>query len=101
MQDEVTFTEGLCNIYIPKAFAPNGNAPNRLFRVSGTALVKEFYLQVYSRYGELVFETTDKSKGWDGIFKGQVAQAGAYVYILQYHDNKRQQTLKGSFLLIR
>jgi len=100
--DEVVFTEGNCNIYIPSAFAPNSsNAQNKVFRVSGTALITQFRLQVYNRYGVIVFETADKNKGWDGYYKGQPAQPGTYVYLLQYKDNKKTQSLKGSFLLVR
>lgn len=101
MTDEVIFTEGLCNIYIPSAFTPNGDRWNNEFKVSGTALVTQFRLQVFNRYGQLMFETADKNKGWDGLYKTQPAKAGAYVYVLQYKASNKQQVLKGSFLLLR
>jgi len=101
--DEISFTQGLCNIYIPTAFSPNGNPGNSLFKVSGTSLVKEFHLQIFNRYGQVIFETADKNSGWDGFYKGAPSQAGGYVYLLQYKDDKSVQlkVLKGSFLLIR
>lgn len=100
-RDSVVFTEGICNLYIPSAFSPNGDRWNNVFKVSGTALVTQFHLQIFNRYGQLIFETTDKNKGWDGLYNSQPVQAGAYVYVLQYKDNKKTHSLKGSILLIR
>lgn len=102
MRDEIFFTEGICNIYIPTAFSPTSSiGANRIFRVVGTGLITQFHLQVFNRYGQLVFETIDKTKGWDGMYKSQPAAAGGYVYLLQYKDTNRTQSLRGSFLLIR
>lgn len=100
-EDEIIFTEGLCDIYIPSAFTPNNDRWNNEFKVLGTGLVSQFHLQIFNRYGHLVFETTDKNKGWDGLYKTLPAEAGAYVYLLQYRDNKDRYLLRGSFLLIR
>ena len=59
------------------------------------------FQQVHHSFGINPFETTDKNKGWDCLYKTQPADTGAYVYVLQYKDNKRQQSLRGSFLLLR
>jgi len=99
MKDEVLFTEALCDIYIPTAFSPGGN--NKLFRVSGIDLITWFHLQIFNRYGQLVFETMDKNKGWDGAYMNKEQPAGGYVWILDYQTNKRKQTLKGSLVLVR
>jgi gliding motility-associated-like protein len=102
-REEVLLTEGLCNVYIPNAFTPNADNRNELFKISGTALMNFFHLQIYNRYGKLVFETTDKNKAWDGIYKNKAAEAGAYIYMLKYKDNRSEKikSLKGSFLLLR
>ena len=102
-KEEVLFTNGLCQVYIPKAFSPNGDRWNELFRVSGTDLITKFHLQVFNRYGQLVFETQDKNNGWDGRYKGIEQPGGAYIWILGYSTlNKDKLTqLKGNVVLIR
>ena len=102
-RDDIAITSGLCMVYVPNAFTPNGDTKNDVFKVSGTDLVMEFHLQIFNRFGQLVFETSDKNKGWDGNLKGQPSAAGAYVYMLQYSDTQtsQMQFIRGSFLLIR
>jgi len=73
---EVLFTSGLCQIYVPNAFSPNGDGVNDVFKVSGTELVTQFHLQIFNRYGQIVFETTEKSKGWNGTIKNQPVETG-------------------------
>jgi gliding motility-associated-like protein len=70
-------------IYVPTAFSPNGKGPdaNNELCVYGTAVcVEEFLFQVYDRWGEKVFETTDITKCWDGKHKGKEMNSGIYVY---------------------
>jgi gliding motility-associated-like protein len=101
-RDEVLFTKGLCKVYIPNAFTPNGDGRNDLLRVYGTELVVNFNLQVFNRYGQLVFETRDKNKGWDGRLNGKMVNNGAYIYNLTYQEQGGLvQNIAGSILLIR
>jgi|GEM_PF-6189888 len=64
-------------IEFASAFSPNGNTANDAFgALPGQACapyVDEFSLQVFNRWGELVFETTSYDEHWDGIFNGQPA----------------------------
>jgi gliding motility-associated-like protein len=101
--DEVLFSNGLCKVFIPSAFTPNGDGDNDLFKALGTELITEFHLKVFNRYGQIVFETNDKNKGWDGKLSGQPSPAGGFVYILSYKDinSTELKMLKGSFILIR
>jgi len=100
---EVLFTKGLCKVYVPNSFSPNGDGKNDVFKVSGTESITEFHLQVFNRYGQLIFETTDKNKGWDGSIKNQPVQSGNYVYLLEYKQSAyvKKQMVRGSCLLIR
>jgi PKD repeat protein len=83
-------------IYLPNAFAPNGI--NRIYRGLPVG-IKEFrYLKIYNRYGQLVFYSTDITKGWDGTFKGKAQNSGVYVVMTSGIDYRglvvdRQQTV--------
>jgi len=65
--------------------------------------ITEFSLQIFNRYGELVFESKDKNKAWDGTYKGSRQPNGSFIWMIRYKtatDNNLQQ-LKGTVLLIR
>ncbi|MCQ2334428.1 MAG: gliding motility-associated C-terminal domain-containing protein [Paludibacteraceae bacterium] len=67
---------------VPNVFTPNGDGVNDEFRVVYRSLA-EFHCWVYNRWGKLVFEWTDPSKGWDGNISGKPAAEGAYYYIIR------------------
>ena len=101
--DEVSFTRGTCKVSIPNAFSPNNDRTNDVFKVLGTETVTDFNLKIFNRWGQIVFETSDKSKAWDGRVKGMDAPVGTFVYILRYTDmhEPAPQLVKGTIVLIR
>jgi gliding motility-associated-like protein len=90
-----------CEIYIPTAFSPNNDGLNDLFGLMPIN-ISTLDLRIFNRWGELVFETSDLAKGWDGTYKGQPCQMDNYVYYATgvKKDNK-SFSIKGSFLLLR
>ncbi len=102
--DDIVIAKGVCTINIPNAFTPNGDARNDQFKVYGTDLVTSFNLKIFNRYGQVVFETEDKSKGWDGKFMGTASPGGGFVYLLRYKEGTAaaaEKFIKGTFVLIR
>jgi gliding motility-associated-like protein len=101
--DDILFTKGLCKVYLPNAFSPNGDTKNDVFKVYGTDALTDFHLQIFNRYGQLIFETSDKNKGWDGTVNNKPAVNGNYVYLLQFKEilSAQLQVQRGSCLLIR
>lgn len=75
-----------CNmIYIPNSFVPFGY--NTIFKPSGELkAVRNYSFQIFNRWGQLIYETNDPEKGWDGRLNGEYVPAGAYVYYLKF-DN--------------
>lgn len=67
------------SIYIPNSFTPNGDGMNDTFGAYGEA-VKEFSMQVFNRWGQLIFETSNYKQQWDGTYEGVKAPQGTYVY---------------------
>ncbi len=100
--DVITVSKGVCKVFMPSAFTPNNDGRNDVFRALGTETVTQFHLKIFNRWGQVVFETTDRTKGWDGRLNGQLSPAGVFVYTLQYSDSNQPgpQYLKGTFVLI-
>lgn len=63
--------------YIPNAFTPNGDGLNDVF-MPVTKSIKLYTMQVFNRWGELIFQTSDPYQGWDGSFKGERCAQGVY-----------------------
>ena len=69
------------NVYIPNTFTPNNDGINDVFNVKGIGLKQEgYYMEIFDRWGTLVFSTKDLNKGWDGTVKGVKAEDGVYIY---------------------
>ncbi|MBL7927231.1 MAG: gliding motility-associated C-terminal domain-containing protein [Bacteroidia bacterium] len=67
------------HLYLPNAFTPDGLNP--IFKPYMIYYLRDGYqMQVFNRWGQLVFETGDTESGWNGKFKGEPAPAGVYVY---------------------
>ena len=73
-------------VYIPNAFTVNGENP--IFKPVISLYDFESYdLQLFNRWGNLVFNTADRYLGWDGNDNsGQLVKEGVYVYILRFSD---------------
>ncbi len=89
------------DIHIPNSFTPNGDGINDIFRIPpGTSFTLSAFL-VYDRYGKEIFKTADIRKGWDGNYKGNRAQTGAYTYVIKGTDLNTAILLRGTVLIIR
>lgn len=88
-------------IYIPNAFTPNGDGSNDVFTAVSRSPIK-FEMQIFNRGGQLIYQTSDINKGWDGTFKGQLAENNVYVYKINYIDSKsKSKSITGSVTLVR
>jgi gliding motility-associated-like protein len=71
-----------CEIYIPNAFSPNGDGLNSTFFPLG--FFDFTSMEIYNRWGELLYYTEDLNRGWDGTFAGAEAQMGVYFFVIRY-----------------
>jgi gliding motility-associated-like protein len=94
--------EQLPLIYIPNAFHPGGNL-NEIFYPSNAFVPKDGYsFDIYNRWGELVFHTTNPHEGWNGSSHGKMAPEGIYVYRVVAKNGKAADIEKvGGVTLIR
>lgn len=89
------------NIYIPNIFSPNNDGNNDIYLVNGKG-VDLFQLQIFNRWGQLIFESKDIDKGWDGTKNGKELNQGTFVYKLNvtfYDGGKVEKT--GNITLVR
>lgn len=94
--------ECMSGIYIPTAFTPNGDGKNDYFRAIVYGKVVSFKLQVYNRFGEIVFQTTDPGKYWDGFYKGASSRTTVFVWQCSYQlENQKPMHEKGMVTLLR
>lgn len=83
-RDSITVTDCcLPYVEIPTAFTPHSTPANNLFRIRHENL-QTVDIQIYNRWGNLVYRSNDPEQGWDGTFDGKPAQAGIYQVIVQY-----------------
>jgi gliding motility-associated-like protein len=92
-----------CTFFVPTAFTPNNDGLNDKFRPITKCFAKDYRLQIYDRYGKLVFSTSQIDKAWDGTIENTPVGTGTFIWMLQYRDPNNNQLFKknGTVVLIR
>lgn len=94
--------ECLKGLFVPTAFTPDGNGKNDLFKAVLLGNIKLFKLQIFNRWGELVFASNDPNIGWNGTFKGLQQDNAVFIWTCLYQlDGDTVKTEKGTVTLIR
>ncbi len=89
------------DIFLPTGFSPNGDNVNDILFLKGHG-IKEFELNIYDRWGSLIFSSNSQLIGWDGNLKNKPVMAGTYIYTLSYSNFKSKvKFTKGNLTLIR
>jgi gliding motility-associated-like protein len=96
--DELTY-------YVPNSFTPDGDAHNNIFQPVFTSGFDpfDFHMTIFNRWGEIIFESFDASKGWNGYYGGIKCQDGVYIWKIEFGrpgvDDK--EVLVGHVVLIK
>lgn len=72
-------------VIVPNAFTPNNDGLNDGFGVKGIA-IKDFKMQVYNRWGEMIYESEDLYEKWIPEYRNEDVQMGTYIYLIKYTD---------------
>lgn len=90
-----------CEAYVPTAFSPDGNGVND-FACAYSNCIKDLEFKIFDRWGELIFQSNDASKCWDGTYQGVNANNGVYAWtIIGTRQSGSKLIQKGNISLIR
>ena len=103
--NEVTYKICILPSYtfdVPTAFTPDGDGVNDIVYLRGHGISEVLMFKIFNRWGELVFESNELSKGWDGIYKGVAQNMETYIYKAEVKFyNGKTEAKGGSLNLIR
>ncbi|MBK7212563.1 MAG: gliding motility-associated C-terminal domain-containing protein [Bacteroidales bacterium] len=108
MSDTICIDSDTCGNYkLPNFFTPNSDTYNDYFVPFPFTSVEKIDLEIYNRWGTLVFKTEDPQVKWDGKILGtnQPAADGVYYYVCDVFElslnGRIKKTLKGSVTIVR
>ena len=107
-----TVTDSFCvkvicadDLDIPSAFTPNGDNLNDILKPIYYKhlhhIVQLQHFNIFDRWGNLVFTSSDVEKGWDGSRNGKKSSAGTFVWTLDYTSNGKLKQKRGTVILVR
>ncbi len=91
------------DIHLPNAFSPTSTDPDiNVFHILNNALASMEYFRIFNRYGNLMFESTEPEKGWNGMYEGTLQPQDHYVWVVEGICNDGYRVKKqGTVLLLR
>jgi gliding motility-associated-like protein len=102
---DVDYEDCSCTVFVPSAFTPNGDQLNNRFEVVYNCDFTSYQLQIFNRWGELIYETTNPRASWDGTSNGNALPNGKYLYLLKYramnNTEELNETIRGELLLLK
>jgi len=90
------------DIYVPKAFSPNGDGHNDRLEVFLAGITEIVYFRIYNRWGQQVYETRSPVQPWDGVSRGVPQPSDTYVWVVEgITESGSRLVRRGQFVLIR
>jgi len=94
-----------CQVILPNAFTPNGDNNNDVFRPIFVCNIplSNYKFSVFNRWGERVFSTTSRNKGWDGLLRNYSQSTGTYFYTPRFKnpESGNIESYRGNVILIK
>lgn len=98
----VTTKSCMQGVFVPTAFTPNNDGLNDILKPMVDGKLAQYRFTIYDRWGQVVLQTTDPDKGWNGKRGGVDQDTNIYVWVCTYQfAGDAVKTDKGTFLLIR
>jgi gliding motility-associated-like protein len=88
-------------IKFPNGFTPNGDGVNDVWEIDNIYLFPDCQVEVYNRWGELLFNSIGYNPPWDGRFEGKDVPVGTYYYIIKLNDPLFPDVYTGPLTIMR
>lgn len=99
---QVVIKQCMQGLFVPNAFTPNDDGTNDSFKAILFGNIEFFDLRVFNRFGEVIFNSLETARGWNGTYMGKIQPAGVYLWKCRYKlQGQPEKQEKGSFVLIR
>ncbi len=99
----VVFQACSASVFVPNTFTPDGDGINDVFLVYAD-FIKSARMQIFDRWGECIYDSTDLTQAWTGNVHGgnYYAEDGVYAYLITYiSDFNEFKTIRGNIFLMR
>jgi gliding motility-associated-like protein len=98
--DSVTITV-FPQIIFPNGISPNGDGANDEWIIDNIEQFPNCVVEVYNRWGEMLFRSVGYKDRWDGTYKGQPLPVGTYYYIINLNDPLYPDAFTGPITILR
>jgi gliding motility-associated-like protein len=88
-------------LLMSSAFTPNCDGLNDIFRIPTGTTLNQLQFSIFDRWGNIVFQTSDINKGWDGLHNGTPLPPGVFVYLIRGNDSGYEVMAKGTVILVK
>ncbi|MBL7725728.1 MAG: gliding motility-associated C-terminal domain-containing protein [Chitinophagaceae bacterium] len=102
--DSVTIFSKEClkGFYMPTGFSPNSDGRNDILKPFLGGRIVQYRLMILNRWGQVVFQSTDPGKGWDGTFNGVKQNNDVFVWSCTYQfAGEALKSEKGTVVIVR
>ena len=96
---DTTFLRVLKGPEVPNVFSPNGDGINDVWKIKYLEYYPGASIQVYNRFGQLVFTSVGYDKAWDGTYQGNPLPVGTYYYVINPKNGR--SIISGAVTLIK
>lgn len=83
--DQYVVIPEIYRLFTPNCFTPNNDLRNDIFYASGEG-IDQFKMDIYDRWGNLIFSSVDVNEGWDGTVNGKTSQNDVFVFLINTTD---------------
>lgn len=88
-------------VVIPSGFTPNGDGWNEVWEIDYIDQFPECEVEVYNRWGELLFQSVGYKEPWDGRYNNGLVPVGTYYYVVKLNDPRFPDAYTGPLTVIR
>lgn len=98
----VTSKDCLIGFYMPTGFTPNNDGKNDVLKPIIGGKIKQYNFTIMNSWGQIIFQSSDITKGWDGKFQGVIQDGNVFIWTCTYQlEGQEVKLAKGTFVVIR